>query len=253
MGIGSPTDSDAGVVYVAKSNGNGFPGWTWKTTGRMIGTGAGVLLGDVDGDGKADLVGIGSPKDPDAGVVYVAKSDGSGFPAWTWKTAGRMIGDGAGVLLGDVDGDGKADLVGIGSPKDPDAGVVYVAKSNGSGFPAWTWQTAGRMIGDGAGVLLGDVDGDRKADLVGIGSPKDPDAGVVYVAKSNGSGFPGWAWKTTSRMMSDTARALIGDVTGDRKNDLVGVGSPVDADAGVVYMAPSTGTQFSSWTWWSGR
>ena len=110
-----------------------------------------------------------------------------------------------------------------------------------------------RMIGDGAGAFFGDVDGDGKTDLVGVGSPTDADAGVVFVAKSNGSGFPGWTWKTTGRMLGDGARALLGDVTGDRRFDLVGVGALGGPDAGVVYLAPSVGLQFSGWTWWSSR
>ncbi len=109
------------------------------------------------------------------------------------------------------------------------------------------------MLGDGAGALLGDVDGDGKADLVGVGSPTDPDAGVVYVAKSNGTGFPAWTWHTTAMVFGNGAMSLLGDVTGDRRFDLVGVGAPKDRDAGVVYLAPSIGSQFTSWAWWSGK
>ena len=79
----------------------------WNNTNRVR------TLADVNGDGKADIVGFGDDK------VYVALSNGNGFntaQAWTnsfttnsgWNNIKRVR------TLADVNGDGKADIVGFG-------------------------------------------------------------------------------------------------------------------------------------------
>ncbi|MCD6422218.1 VCBS repeat-containing protein, partial [bacterium] len=147
------------------------------------------LLADVNGDGKADIVGFGN-----AGV-YVSLSTGSGFASpqvWIHKFGkGRIAGGWASQdsyprLLADVNGDGKADIVGFGY-----AGV-YVSLSTGSGFASprvWIRKfgkgsiAGGWVSQDSYPRLLADVNGDGKADIVGFGY-----AGV-YVSLSTGSGF----------------------------------------------------------------
>ncbi len=132
-------------------------------------------LADVNGDGKADIVGFSS-----AGV-FVSLATGNGhFAASTFELAAFGAGAGAGGwtsddlyprTLADVNADARADIVGFGS-----AGV-YVSLATGGGHfaaPAFT-DTA---FGVGAGGWssyntyprqLADVNADGKADVVGFG------------------------------------------------------------------------------------
>merc|ERR1712096_196413 len=129
-----------GQVFVALSNGNGFDrtkaynihhGLTvgkggWSSNGKYP-----RMLADVNGDGKADIVGFGHNQ------VFVALSNGNGFD----KTKAYNIHHGLTVgkggwssndknprMLADVNGDGKADIVGFGYNQ------VFVALSNENGF-----------------------------------------------------------------------------------------------------------------------
>ena len=125
-------------------------------------------MGDVNGDGKADLVGFGY-----AGAV-VALSTGTGFaPLSLWTTDFSYYPQGWRValhprVLGDVNGDGRADVIGFGY------GGALVALSNGQGFALVSLGTTDFSYNQGWRVdtyprMVGDVNGDGKTDLVGFG------------------------------------------------------------------------------------
>jgi hypothetical protein len=184
-------------------------------------------LADVNGDGKADILGFGF-----AGTwVSLAGANGT-FSAPTLGLAqfgaaqGWVTQDAFARTTGDINGDGKADIVGFGQ-----AGT-WSALSNGDG----TFRTV-QVALSGFGVnqgwssdnsfhrSLADVNGDGKADLVGFGI-----AGT-WVALSNGDGTflnaqlatanfgknQGWA-------TNDSFPRLIADVNGDEVSDIVGFG-----------------------------
>jgi len=125
------------------------------------------LVADVNGDGKADVVGFVGDG------AYVALSTGSGFQRKTcWIAPGAAQGwrgfNAYPRLLGDVNGDGQADIVSFSS------GGAYVALSTGSRFCPATLGIA--AYGSAQGWMgqnlhprvVGDVNGDRKADIVGF-------------------------------------------------------------------------------------
>jgi hypothetical protein len=84
---------NAGYAFVSLSNGTGFPAWTWSTSSRLLDDNAKVWLADVDGDAKADLVAQGAPEQASAGMIYAAFSDGTGYPAWTWSSVRKVVGN----------------------------------------------------------------------------------------------------------------------------------------------------------------
>jgi M6 family metalloprotease-like protein len=187
-----------------------------KWTGAFTGGCGGNLVGDVDGDGKADIVGLG------CGFIGVELSNGSTFgPYQTWYD--QTFQGQNGTFLADVTGDGKADLVAL------NANSVTVLPSTGSGFgwpnPPQTWSSGG--FNGQFGNFLADVTGDGKADLVGLGN------GFIGVLPSTGSSFgPYQTWYDAT--FSGQNGTLIGDVTGDGKADLVALNN------GSVTVLPSS-------------
>jgi hypothetical protein len=206
-------------------------------------------LEDVNGDGKKDLVTIGGAGTARAGRVYVALSDGKGYPTWNWSSAARMVNDADAVSLADVNGDGKVDFVARGAAQAGNAGILYVALSNGTGFPSWNWNSATRKLNDADTMWLADVNGDGKADLVARGGPVPVGkSGYMYVSLSNGTGFPDWTWCTTARMLNDSDSMWLADMNGDKKADLVARGGPgAGGNEGYTYISLSNGTGFSAW------
>ena len=119
-------------VLVALSNGinfgtariwrSGFTGWDNNTTVRTV--------VDVNGDGKADIVGFGNDD------VLVALSNGSSFGAATIWNNGFASWDNNTTVrtVVDVTGDEKADIVGFGNTQ------IIVSPSNGTSFsPTTRW------------------------------------------------------------------------------------------------------------------
>ncbi|NLG27661.1 MAG: hypothetical protein GX557_07095, partial [Chloroflexi bacterium] len=206
--------------------------WQWVPISRYP-----KMVGDVDGDGRADIVGI----NPDKGVM-VGLSTGSSFGRPTnWTTELIWIGDLISPRkLGDVNGDGKADLVAFKSGEG-----VYVALSDGTKFGAATlWSTAFSDYDSQTSRprTVGDVNGDGKADIVGFHNTEG-----VYVGLSNGASFETpTLWTTQFAYANDNNdHRELADVNGDGRADIVAF----RYNQG-VFAALSTGAAFASSSKW---
>jgi len=209
----SDADCSQGTVAVLPGNGDGtYQAAVVSSTGAVLSS---MAVGDFNRDGKLDVVVDNGCSDVACtnGSVNVLLGNGNGtFQApVSWSTGGAFS-----IEAGDVNGDGKLDLVVVSSPTT--AGLLL---GNGDG----TFQPVSSLITGASGnsaVFLGDFNGDHKLDLAIVTADCGTDQcdTSVSVRLGNGDGtFQAAIGNQTFTGLNVQAVALA-DTNGDGKLDL---------------------------------
>lgn len=145
------------------------------------GEGAGLTVADIDGDGKLDLVLMAYDAPSGANefrykIGFGLKPDGS---VTRWGVSERISGlghsgDGAGIVISDIDNDGNLDMVLLAydAPNGPNTYRYKVLwnidnKGRPSRYGSWSRIMRGRgHSGEGAGMDVADLDGDGNLELI---------------------------------------------------------------------------------------
>jgi len=195
--------------------------------------------GDVDGDGKHDVI-VGAPNNGAGTALVLSGQDGHVINALHGEAAGDRFGS-AVASAGDVNEDGRADLL-IGAPRNDaagvDAGRSYVL--SGADFTpihVLDGDRAGDFFGTGTDWTL-DVDGDGVPDqVVGARHAGPTRAGEVSVF-SGISGARIWVAdaEPTGLDLGYFFVAGVGDVNGDGSPDIYGADFNDSAGSGRAYV-----------------
>jgi hypothetical protein len=179
-------------------------GGDWGQTYDFPGSGGnGMALGDLNGDGRPEIVTMSG-----ANAIQVWLNNGAGGFTAGQTFGGRSynpvpLGDNA-VALGDVNGDGKLDIVTANGASN----TVSVFAGNGNGTVNPTAQNY--AVGGAAyAIVLGDFNKDGKLDIATTGAQ-------MNVLLNNGSG----AFGTALAVGPAGSQVVVGDFNGDAFPDL---------------------------------
>ncbi len=284
--IGASNNERSGAAYVVYGKAAGFAAKLdlarlngrngFKLRGGALADSAGAVVsgaGDVNGDGFADLLTGAAGADlngSESGAAYLVFGKASGLApridlaTLDGTTGFRISGEAAGNKLGnavhaagDVNGDGRADLlvgaVGAGS-SGATTGAAYVIFGRAGNFPADLpvatlggnagFKLNGETPGDGAGVSVrgaGDVNGDGLADFLIGADGADPNgsaSGAAYVVFGRIGGFA--AEVALSLLDGTDGFQLNGAAADDRAGQAVSPAGDVNGDgfADILVGAP---------------
>ena len=232
-GDGSPEvirGMNRGSILAFKADGTTLPGWPVRLgpdrDGRIREVNADMATGDIDGDGRKDLIFVESSLAPRLAVVGGNGLLLPGFPKWLTEIVDQQA-----PACADVNGDGRLEMVQATLPfegnviepqPEPSPGgplvpaAVHVIRADGTSFPGWP-----RLLQAGApwGSVVTDLNSDGLMDIL----QQDGDELLGLDEQGNVlQGFPVSAHRDFVRSQSAEATPwVVGDLNGDRRLDLL--------------------------------
>jgi hypothetical protein len=210
---------------------------SWKSILSGMGYPRGMVLGDLTGDGKDDIVAV---EDEGNGKYRYMLGTGEGAGVSSWKVILSGMGSAESLELGDLTGDGKEDIVTVES----EGGGKYrymLGTSSGSGISSWKLILPGMSPADD--MAVGDMNGDGKADI--LTAEAEGNGQFRYMlGTSNGTGIA--SWKQIMSGMSNPSDMELGDLTGDGKADVIAE-EPASNGQCRYMLGTGSGSGISSW------
>lgn len=208
--IGRPFSGTTTSIWMQQADGSFGAAQTLALEANGFGN---LAVGDLNGDGRPDIVSVGGGlPGREIGMAY-QQVDGRFAVQAVGLPAGGSV---RGVAIGDVNGDGRNDLV-IAYP----GGSLAVRLQNAQGeLGPFTSMRSGPSTST---VVLGDIDGDGRLDVVASGWGGWP--ATLHRQRSDGSLggpelFPVYGYGQDSPNL-----LALGDVNGDGLTDIVYAGS----------------------------
>jgi hypothetical protein len=178
-------------VFAYEYDGSDVEGWPVIHSGGSTtneGSYESPVVGDLDGDGDVEVI-----QKTIMGYIYVWEGDGSAYehadstgkfydlPEGSWSYGKAS--------LGDIDGDGKAEVV-VGSSHGSSGGL-YAIDHEGSVKPGFPVQVGGKRVY--SRIAIADFEPDSAGlEIAFIQANSGENVQHVYIVSSSGNVLPGW-------------------------------------------------------------
>jgi gliding motility-associated-like protein len=209
------------------------PSYKLAANTTIPGTPSFIATGDLDGDGKADIV-VGTSSS--TSQVFLTTGTNAGTANWVPTIVVGSSSPNA-LAIADIDGDGKLDIITTTTPNGSSNSFVCIFLNTSSGgvtsfgpnIPIPTLPQGTATVG---GLAIGDIDGDGKPDIVLSNRSATVGGGLVYILRNvSQPGFvsvtadlsfvnPTVAANTTLTTPDNPYNIALADIDGDGKLDI---------------------------------
>jgi len=174
-----------------------------------------VAIQDLDGDGKSDVIGANS----ESNLITILRNLSSPGTVSFSKSSLNIGASGLNVTTGDLNGDGKSEVV-FTEGNDGDRLLILVNNSTPGNF-AFTLQSITIAGSSTKRAIIRDLDLDGKPDL----TVSDQAKNSIYIVRNNSSGgslsFDGNIIELTVANAASTAGLDVEDLNGDNKPEII--------------------------------
>ncbi len=172
-----------------------------------------VTLGDVNGDGKLDIVTVEKNTNT-VSILTQNTSGGFNLPNALSVGASLINPNPKSVVLGDINGDGTLDIV----TADYNSNTVSILPNNGTSFSNPIILSVGTEAVNPQSIALGDLNGDGKLDIV----TADFNSNSVSILINDGiNGFKSAEVLSVGDDANNPNSLALADLNGDGKLDIV--------------------------------
>jgi hypothetical protein len=183
-------------------------------------------IGDINGDGRAeiiqlwDTVGKNEPDGRLGGTVYAWDSTARAMKT-LWRAGVGQGSSAVGWQIGDVNGDGRDEIIQLWGNNER-LGVIVYGWDSISLAVRTLWSTADILQGSGAvGWQIGDVNGDKRAEIIQLWNNGGMLGLIVYGWDSTALAMK-TLWSTADIGQGPAALGWwIGDVNGDGRAEII--------------------------------
>jgi hypothetical protein len=173
-----------------------------------------VLVGDIDGDGKKEIVATGNYT-PDTFAMYLFANDGTSM---LWSAPSPLGGTPIVMAATDLDNNGRLETIVAGNTATQT--FLHVLQPDGSERTGWPLILPNTSVASEGYLAVGDLNVDGNKEIVFAHE------GYLYVFKADGTNFSS-AWPlnagTAPQSASGYSAVTIGDVDGDGFPEIVTV------------------------------
>lgn len=240
-----------GNVYAWRGSGELLPGWPVirSETSMDYVYQSGAALADIDGDGDLEIF-VGSNQ-PD-GAIYAWHHNAT--PVEGWPIQVSSTGFFRTPVVGDIDRDGKAEIISALVLSGGESCSIYVWRTDGSLVPGWPKHVPAQADE----VALADIDGDGDLEIFASTEMYYDSKSTFYYSGSvqawhhDGTPLRGWPVRTSGVPAMDTP--LIADIDGDGDLEVIaGTAESYYAPRqGKLYIWHADGTSVAGWPFFSG-
>ena len=209
------------IVYSPTDNG-GYQ-ISWKNPDMGQGANAiKFLTGDVNGDGKTDIIQLWDNNQKLGMIVYSPTDDGGYKTSWESPDMGQGA-NAIKFLTGDVNGNGKTDIIQLWNNNGKfgeKLGIIVYSPTDDGGY-----KTSSESPNMGPEVnyidfLTGDLNGHRKTDIIHLWNNNGKLGISVYSPTDKGK-YQRLGESPTIGQAEDTIKFLTGDIHGNGKTDII--------------------------------